>query len=150
MGLTTEGKETERTEEGQGDGGGAGGGGEESWADTATPPLPAGQAQHPTEEPCEHRTARKQRVHGRLRGGRLLSAQCGETWCACVLSHIRLFCDPVDCSPPGSPVRGILQVRTLEWAAIPLLQGNLPDPGTEPASFRSCIADRFFTAARNS
>ena len=26
--------------------------------------------------------------------------------------------DPMDCSPPGSPVPGILQARTLEWAAI--------------------------------
>ena len=28
------------------------------------------------------------------------------------------LCDPVDGSPPGSPVRGILQARTLEWVAI--------------------------------
>ena len=27
-------------------------------------------------------------------------------------------CDPVDVSPPGSPVPGILQSRTLEWVAI--------------------------------
>ena len=27
-------------------------------------------------------------------------------------------CDPIDCSPPGSPVPGILQARTLEWVAI--------------------------------
>ena len=26
--------------------------------------------------------------------------------------------DPIDSSPPGSPVTGILQARTLEWAAI--------------------------------
>ena len=28
------------------------------------------------------------------------------------------LCDPIDDSPPGSPVSGILQVRTLEWVAI--------------------------------
>ena len=28
------------------------------------------------------------------------------------------LCDPIDMSPPGSPVPGILQARTLEWAAI--------------------------------
>ena len=28
------------------------------------------------------------------------------------------LCDPVDDSPPGSPVSGILQARTLEWVAI--------------------------------
>ena len=31
--------------------------------------------------------------------------------------------DPMDCSPPGSFVHGILQARILEWAAISLLQG---------------------------
>ena len=29
-----------------------------------------------------------------------------------------ILCDPIDGSPPGSPVPGILQARTLEWAAI--------------------------------
>ena len=28
------------------------------------------------------------------------------------------LCNPRDCSPPGSPVPGILQARTLEWVAI--------------------------------
>ena len=28
------------------------------------------------------------------------------------------LCDPLDGSPPGSPVAGILQARTLEWVAI--------------------------------
>ena len=28
------------------------------------------------------------------------------------------LCDPIDCSPPGSPIPGILQARTLEWVAI--------------------------------
>ena len=28
------------------------------------------------------------------------------------------LCDPIDSSPPGSPVHGILQARTLEWVAI--------------------------------
>ena len=29
------------------------------------------------------------------------------------------LCDPIDDSPPGSPVPGILQAITLEWVAIP-------------------------------
>ena len=29
------------------------------------------------------------------------------------------LCDPIDSSPPGSPVPGILQARTLEWVAFP-------------------------------
>ena len=28
------------------------------------------------------------------------------------------LCDPTDCNPPGSPIPGILQARTLEWVAI--------------------------------
>ena len=28
------------------------------------------------------------------------------------------LCDPIDSSPPGSSVPGILQARTLEWVAI--------------------------------
>ena len=33
------------------------------------------------------------------------------------------LCDPIDGSPPGSPVPGILQARTLEWGCHCLLQG---------------------------
>ena len=32
-------------------------------------------------------------------------------------SHVQL-CDPIDGSPPGSSVLGILQARTLEWVAV--------------------------------
>ena len=32
-------------------------------------------------------------------------------------------CDPTDGSPPGSPVHGILQARTLEWVAISFSNG---------------------------
>ena len=28
------------------------------------------------------------------------------------------LCDPIDGSPPGSPIPGILQARTLEWIAV--------------------------------
>ena len=34
------------------------------------------------------------------------------------LSHVRLFLDPMDCSPPGSSVHGLSQARILEWATI--------------------------------
>ena len=34
------------------------------------------------------------------------------------------LCDPTDGSPPGSPVPGILQARTLEWAAISFSNGG--------------------------
>ena len=34
------------------------------------------------------------------------------------------LCYPVDCSPPGSSVHGILQARILEWVAIPFSSGS--------------------------
>ena len=34
------------------------------------------------------------------------------------LQSCLILCDPMDGSPPGSPVPGILQARTLEWVAI--------------------------------
>ena len=41
------------------------------------------------------------------------------------------LCDPVDGSPPGSPIPGILQARTLEWVAISrkATRSNLGDKG---------------------
>ena len=42
--------------------------------------------------------------------------------CVCVCSVAQLctaLCDPMDCSPPGSPVHGILQAKILEWVAMP-------------------------------
>ena len=36
------------------------------------------------------------------------------------------LCDPIDGSPPGSPVPGILQARTLEWGIIQKEQPSLP------------------------
>ena len=39
--------------------------------------------------------------------------------CACSVTQLCLIlCDPMDCSPPGSPVHGILQVRIMEWVTI--------------------------------
>ena len=44
------------------------------------------------------------------------------TWSAAAaaksLQSCPTLCDPIDGSPPGSPVPGILQARTLEWFAI--------------------------------
>ena len=48
---------------------------------------------------------------------------------------------PMDHSPPGSSVRGILQAKILEWVAICFSRGSsLPRDWTRI----SCIADRFF------
>ena len=51
-------------------------------------------------------------------------------------------CDPMDCSPPGSSVHGILQARILEWVAMPSSRGSsLLWEWTRI----SCLAGRFFT-----
>ena len=41
----------------------------------------------------------------------------------CAKSCLTL-CSPMDCSPPGSSVFGILQVRILEWVARPSSRGS--------------------------
>ena len=54
------------------------------------------------------------------------------------------LCGPLNCSPPGSSVHGILQERILECVASPL-PGALSDPGIEPKSLTSpALAARFF------
>ena len=66
--------------------------------------------------------------------------------CECVRAKsIQLcptLCDPVDCSPPGSSVHGILQARIVDWVPVPFSRGSL-QPGDQTWLF--CIAGRFFT-----
>ena len=45
-------------------------------------------------------------------------AVCNAAAAAKSLQSCPTLCDPIDGSPPGSPVPGILQTRTLEWVAI--------------------------------
>ena len=47
-------------------------------------------------------------------GGPIFSAAAA----AKSLQSCPTLCDPIDGSPPGSPVPGILQARTLDWVAI--------------------------------
>ena len=53
--------------------------------------------------------------------------------CAKLFQSCLSLCHPLDCSPPGPSVHGILQARMLEWAAVPP-PGELPDPGIEPVT----------------
>ena len=57
------------------------------------------------------------------------------------------LCDPIDCSPPGSSVHGVLQARRLERVAMPSSRGSSwPRDPTE--SLRSpALAGRFFTTS---
>ena len=43
------------------------------------------------------------------------------------------LCDPMNCSPPGSSVHGLLQARTLEWAAT-VSSRDLPKTVIKPRS----------------
>ena len=47
------------------------------------------------------------------------------------LSHVQLFCDPMDLRLPGSSVLGISQAKIPEWVAISFSRG-LPDAGITP------------------
>ena len=51
-------------------------------------------------------------------------------------------CNPMNCSPPGSSVHGILQASILEQVAIPFSRGSSP---LRDRTQVSCIAGRFFT-----
>ena len=52
------------------------------------------------------------------------------------------FCDPMDYSPPGFSVHGILQARILEWVAMPFSrESSQPKDWTQV----SCIAGGIFT-----
>ena len=41
-----------------------------------------------------------------------------------MLSRVQLFCNRMDCSPPGSSVHGVPQARILEWVAISSSKGS--------------------------
>ena len=50
----------------------------------------------------------------------------GKTSMCSVAQSCPTLCDPMDCSPPGSSVHGILQARILEWVAICFSRGFSP------------------------
>ena len=57
------------------------------------------------------------------------------------------LCDPMDCSPPGSSVHGILQARILEWVAVPSSRGSSPPGDQIHVSQSPALAGNFFTIA---
>ena len=72
-----------------------------------------------------------------------MSCICGDECVVCLTAQsCPALCNPVDCSPPGSSVHGILQARILDWVVI-ASSGDLPDPGIEPLSL--ALAGGFFT-----
>ena len=69
----------------------------------------------------------------------LFSSSCGGV----VAKSCLTLCGPIDCSPPGPSVCGILQARTLSGLPFPS-SGDLPDPVIEALS--PALARGFFTA----
>ena len=64
--------------------------------------------------------------------------------CVCMLNHFShawLF-NPVDSSPPGSSVHGILQARILEWSAMTSSRGSSPPRDWSPVSYVSCVGEQ--------
>ena len=75
------------------------------------------------EEPWRQRANLKLHMDFQLHGGSVpltLASFKHQLCMPLLLSHFSRvgLCDPIDSSPPGSPVPGILQARTLEWVAI--------------------------------
>ena len=50
------------------------------------------------------------------------------------------LCNPIDCSPPGSSIHGILQARILEWVVVPFSRGS-SRPRDQTWAF--CIAVKY-------
>ena len=62
-------------------------------------------------------------------------------WCmhASLLHLGPTLCDPMDCSPPGSSVHGILQERIWEWVAMPYSRGSSRPKGRAQNPHLLCL-----------
>ena len=62
---------------------------------------------------------------------------CAKSFHSCLTLY-----DPVDCSPPGSSIHGILQAKLLEWIAIPFTRGIFLTQGSNPSlsHFRQIVS----------
>ena len=59
--------------------------------------------------------------------------------CACSIAQSCLtLWNPMDCSPPGSSVHGILQTRILQWVAMPFSRVSSPPRDQTQISYISC------------
>ena len=75
------------------------------------------------------------------------SSKASILWCSAFFQSVSCsimsnFCDPIDCSLPGSSVHGIFLASTLKWKAIPCSRGSSQ---TRDRTLVSCISGGFFT-----
>ena len=59
--------------------------------------------------------------------------------CAKSIQLCLTLCDPMDCSPSGSSIHGILEARILEWVAVPSSRGSSQPRDQTLVSYVSCI-----------
>ena len=72
----------------------------------------------------------------------LMESGSGSPSGACALSCDQTLCDPIDCSPPGSSVRGIFQAQILEWVAISFSRGSSRPRDWTCVSYIPCTGRR--------
>ena len=79
--------------------------------------------------------------------GQLGSSSVPALVCACSIGQLcPTLCDPMDCSPPGLSVHGILQARILEWVAISFSREIFPTQRLKLGLlYLQHLAGRFFT-----
>ena len=73
--------------------------------------------------PCDHEETVETPKDGRIKrkGNRFLE----DMTVLCLVTQLcPSLCDPMDCSPPGFSVHGILQVRILQWVVMPFSRGS--------------------------
>ena len=86
-----------------------------------TNPIISRQDHHLTQPcPSEEKQTRKQKLSRNLTLYQAYTNHWTNPAAAAAksLQSCPILCNPIDRSPPGSPVPGILQARTLEWVAI--------------------------------
>ena len=70
------------------------------------------------------------------------ASSCPAAAAAKALQSCPALCDPMDCSPPGSSIHGILQSRILEWVAMPSSRGSSQPRDRTHISYVSCTDRR--------
>ena len=64
-----------------------------------------------------------------------------------VIQSCPTLCDPMDCSPPGSFLHGILQTRILEWVAISFSRASSRPRDQNPSLTSPALTSGFFTTS---
>ena len=62
--------------------------------------------------------------------------------CVLLLQSYPTLCNPMDCSPPGSSVLGILQARILKWVAMLSSKESCQPRDQTHISYVACIGTR--------